>query len=104
MNRYSYTKNGFRFERIPKNKARAAYNNNLTVIFCPCNLRPGSAWGLEMDMNKANINCNNIEFEKLLNEFEYYNCNNETGLYTSFYIPVTSDEIGKTYNYKYLEV
>lgn len=101
MNRYSYTKDNFIFERIPKNKARAAYNNNLTVVFCPCNMRPDSPRGLDMDMNKAN---NNIDFEKLLNEFEYYNCNNETGRYALFYIPITLGEVGKAYNYKYLEV
>lgn len=117
MNKYSYTKNGFTFERIDKKQARTAYKNGLTVVFCPCNIRPGSFWGLDMDMNKAQQNCDGIEFEKLVNSFEYYNCNSETGRYTAFYIPVeyvdrftgeapTAATLGtvKQYAYKYMEV
>lgn len=33
MKKYTYTKNGFTFERIDKKQARRAYNNGLTVIF-----------------------------------------------------------------------
>ena len=42
----SYSKeihgNRFYFERVDKKTARRAYNNNLTVIFCPVNLSPFS--------------------------------------------------------------
>ena len=105
--------NRFYFERVDKKTARRAYNNNLTVIFCPVNLSPFSPWGLDMPMNKENYNCNGIEFEKLINEFEFYNCNSETGRYTAFYIPVKyTDGFSpepkpgniKSYDYKYLEV
>jgi len=106
MQKRSYNKNGFEFIRIDKKKAKRAYNNNLTVIFCPVNLSPFSPWGLDMPMNKENLNCNYISFDKLLNEFEYYNCNNETGKYTAFYIPVKRNSFDgfPEYDYKYLEV
>lgn len=117
MRKYTFQKNGFTFERIDKAKARRAYNNGLTVLFCPCNLRPGSFWGLDMDMNKVNQNCAGVDFEKLVNAFEYYNCTNtETGKYTAFYIPVeyvdrftgekpTAATLGtvKQYAYSYME-
>ena len=32
--------NGQTFKRIDKKTARTAYKNGLTVIICPCNLRP----------------------------------------------------------------
>lgn len=117
MRAYTWTKNGFTFERINKKQARAAYNNGLTVVFCPCNLRPGSFWGLDMDMNKNNQNCAGVDFDGVVNAFEWYNCRDrETGKYTAFYIPVeyvdrftgqppTAGTLGtvKQYNTAYME-
>lgn len=76
MRQYTFTENGFTFERVDKKQARKAYNNGLTVRFCPCNLRPGSPFRLDMDMNRAQENCAGVDFEKLLNAFEFYNCTN----------------------------
>lgn len=118
MRKYNFSVDGFNFERITKKAARIAYNNGLTVLFCPVNLRPGSFWRLDMPMNKAQLNCAGVTFEKLLNEYEFYNCtNSETGRYTAFYIPVeyvdgftgeapTADTLGtvRQYDYKYMEV
>lgn len=33
MRKYTYTENGFTFERIDKKQARRAYNNGLTVEY-----------------------------------------------------------------------
>lgn len=118
MRKYTFQKNGFIFERIDKAKARRAYNNGLTVLFCPCNLCPGSFWGLDMEMNKAKADCASITFDGLVNMYECYNCmNTETGKYTAFYIPVeyvdrftgekpTAATLGtvKQYAYDYMEV
>lgn len=118
MRKYSFSVDGFNFERIDKAAARVAYNNGLTVLFCPVNLRPGSFFRLDMPMNKAQQNCAGVDFEKLLNEYEFYNCiNSETGRYTAFYIPVvyvdrftgetpTAEtlETIRQYDYKYMEV
>ena len=82
----------YNFKRVSKKIARAAYNNGLTVVFCPCNLRPfNNYFGLDMPINRANIDCDFQTFETVLNAFEYYNCNTETGKYTAFYIPVCKD-------------
>lgn len=89
MRNYTFTENGFTFKRINKAQAKRAYNNGLTVRFCPVNLRPGSPFRLDMDMNKVQQNCAGVDFEQLVNAFEFYNCrSNETGKYTAFYIPV----------------
>lgn len=121
MRKYSFTdKNGKTWERIDKKTARTAYNNGLTVLFCPVNLRPGKPWNPEAVICPHSFEVVNdviTPFEKRVNEFEYYNCiNNETGRYTAFYIPVrevdrftgeapTPETLGKTkrYDYKYLE-
>lgn len=118
MRKYNFSVDGFNFERINKRTARQAYNNGLTVLFCPVNLRPGSVWRLDMPINKNNQNCEGCSFDSVLNAFENYNCTgSETGRYSAFYVPVeyvdrftgeapTAETLGtvKQYNYKYMEV
>lgn len=85
MNKYSFTSNGKTWERITKKQARAAYNNGLTVLFCPVNLRPGYPYHPEISISGKAA----ATFEEALNAFEFYNIRgNETGRYTAFYIPV----------------
>lgn len=85
MNKYSFTNNGKTWERITKKQARAAYNNGLTVLFCPVNLRPGYPYHPEISISGKAA----ATFEEALNAFEFYNIRgNETGRYTAFYIPV----------------
>lgn len=118
MNKYSFTdSNGKTWERITKKQARAAYNNGLTVLFCPVNMRPFTPWHLEIDVNKNFEGYDGVSFENAVNAFEYYNCtNNETGRYTAFYIPnktidvftggdVTNETINtvETYDNSYME-
>ena len=84
-----FMENGKYYERITKRKARAAYNNGLTIRFCPVKIRPfNNVFMLDMDINKNNVNCSDQSFDTVLNAFEYYNCRPDTGLYTAFYIPV----------------
>lgn len=76
------------WERITKTQARAAYDKGLTVLFCPVNLRPFGAWRLDMKINKSFWSCDGLSFESVLDSFEYYNCDKETGKYAAFYIQV----------------
>ncbi len=112
MNNYTFSDNGFNFKRVNKAKARAAYNNGLRVVFCPCNLRPGYPYYPEAIVNGKS----NATFETALNAFEFYNIRGrETGRYTAFYIPVvmvdrftgdapTAETLGtvEQYDYNYL--
>ena len=124
MKQYRYFENGFTFKRIPKNAAKIAYKNGLTIILCPVNLRPGAPYHFEMTLNRKQrepfvideIGLEN-DFNNCVGSFEYYNCkNSETGKYTAFYIPVetvdrftggapTAETIGTTeqYNYRVME-
>lgn len=86
MKSYTYTAHGYTFDRVNKATARRAYNNGLTVILCPCNLRPGGPWHPEISINKAP---SEKPFDQKITEFEYYNCpTTQTGKYPAFYIPV----------------
>ena len=87
-NRYFYTQDGATLKRIDRRKAAAAYNNGLDVLFIPCNLNPvNNFYNLGIWENKA-LDGQYRDFTALVNAFEYYNCNAETGRYTAFYIPV----------------
>ena len=85
MNDRTFRKDNFTFKRVNKKDARKAYKNGLTVVICPCNLRPFTMYQFEIDIN----NKNHHNFDDLIIRFEAYNCiNSETGLYTAYYIPV----------------
>ena len=73
------------YKRINKTAARNIYTAGGVVYVVPC-LVPikGSVWitageiisGLYPDRT----------FDQIINEYEYYNCNNELGRYTAYYI------------------
>lgn len=96
MNKYTFTHNGFTFERISKEKARSAYMNSLTVIVCPANLHPFSPWGVATQWNRKDrahlvIDETGVrnDFNNLVLSFQYYNCTTaQAGRYAAFYIPV----------------
>ena len=107
--RQTYKNISFEFERVTKKQARVAYRAGLTVLWGPVNLVPFTWWGLEMPINAQN--CDNKTFDEVLNEYEFYNCNSETGKYPAYYIPVINglhgsfkDDITKIYDYRFLEV
>jgi hypothetical protein len=76
----SITINGYK--RITKKSAERLYELGQPVLYCPVKLIPGGPWGNGCTVTKEE----GRTFEQVLNAFEYYNCNNETGYYTAFYI------------------
>ena len=70
------------YKRISKRTAERLYNSGEPVLLCPVKLVPGGAWGNGCIVTKEN----GTNFEQVLNAFEYYICNNETGNYAAFYI------------------
>lgn len=70
--------------RVDKTAARRLYKTGQEnrLYFCPVNLNPESPWGLLW--NAPN---NDIPFDQLVTEYEYYNCDAERGRYPAFYVP-----------------
>ena len=68
--------------RINKSAARKLYNAGKEFLIIPCKCRPGGAW-----LTGFTVNSNNsaVSFDSYINEFTYYNCNNELGKYPAFY-------------------
>ena len=94
MNSYSVFFKGREDCRISRIKAlnilgrtTAKRRDNFTVYMLPCKLRPDSFFingffEITTDFNRNDY----IENLRKVKEFEYYNCNFETGKYLSFYI------------------
>lgn len=75
-------------KRISKATARKLWNNNEDFIIIPCNMRPTNIWGsmhTRTDCYEEDIN-ERRPFDVFVNEFTFYNCNRETGLYPAFYV------------------
>lgn len=73
-------------QKINKAVARKLYNASHPFWIVACNLRPqcGILIGSASFERMADI-----PFDDMVNSFEYYNCNNDTGRYAAFY---TDDE------------
>ena len=90
MTEYTFTSQGHTFTRVSKTAAKKAFINGFTIALCPCKLRPGTPWYPECIVNRETLGEDPAdaenEFNRLLNRFEFYNCTNETGRYTAFFI------------------
>ena len=82
MNQYNFKS----VKRISKKEARKRYDAGENVLFIPCLLNPeNNFYCLGIWENKDL--CGQYEsFDKLVNEYEFYNCRRDTGLYTAFYV------------------
>lgn len=86
---------GKSYKQISKASARKLFIAGGKVVICPANMRPFSMWHLEYIMKRAyvsdfildDIGASNI-FNEIVNNFKYYNCNNETGNYIRYYAEV----------------
>lgn len=69
--------------KVDKRAARRAYNEGKDVLLLPCKV------GLNSTIQPAKVSTyssNGEDFDKVINSFEYYNCNNVLGKYTHFYL------------------
>jgi len=75
-------------KRLYKKEARKAYDEGTVLVMVPCRMYPNSPWGLSFTLNKKEREAagKTEPFDTLVQEFEWYNCNYETGYYAAFYI------------------
>ena len=67
--------------RINKVKARKCYNEGKSFTIVACKMRP--KFGI---IFRPTWKEQFRDFDAMVNNFEYYNCNNETGRYAAYYI------------------
>lgn len=73
-----------RVHRITKRVARRLFEQGVEFVICPCNLRPNSSYGLAGAIHKDNWSVVD-SFDKMVEIYEWFNCNKETGLYAAYY-------------------
>jgi len=76
--------------QVTKGKAKKAYENNETIWMHPCNMRVDNPWQKPYDISKAHITdpfaLRLSEFERVVDSYTYYNCDNERGKYPIFFV------------------
>lgn len=76
------------YTRINKREARKLYNLDRPITILPCKANPNSPWFSNSTVSKES----GRDFDALVNEFIYYNCNtSELGRYPAFYVVAISE-------------
>lgn len=76
----TYSSDKMTLVKISKQQARKLHAKGVQVYCLPSNAHPLSTWWYPTPAIPADI-----DFDKFCNEFQYYNCNPETGKQLSFY-------------------
>lgn len=71
-------------EKITKKRAKCLYEDGGEVYLHPSNMPFDSMWMLPLNISL--YSCNGADFDAILNEYRYYNCDNVRGKYIHFYI------------------
>lgn len=72
------------YTRINKSEARKLYNLGRPIMVLPCKANPNSPWFSNSTVTKESTD---KDFDTLVNEFTYYNCNTaELGRRPMFYV------------------
>ena len=83
---FTNPKTGHTYKRVSKQKAKKLFADGHTLIIAPCNFRLFTMWGGFSTMNKCDSENPEFDFNRIINAYTYYNCNNEVGKYPSFYV------------------
>lgn len=75
--------------QVSKRKAETVYNSNKTIWLHPCNMLLNNVWQIPYSFTKALLDTKYNgapTFENMVNQYQYYNCNNQLGKYPIFFI------------------
>lgn len=79
------------FQRVNKKQARKFYDDGTTVYILPCKVRFGNMFITPFDANLKDREerygkDEDLSFDRLVREFEWYNCCYELGYYATYYV------------------
>ena len=69
-------------KQVNKTVAKCLYDKGETVYLNACNMRLDNMWTSPIPLN----NKAGEKFNTMVNAYEYYNCDNERGLYANFFV------------------
>lgn len=79
-------------KQVSIKSAEKAYNDGKQLWLHPCNMRVNNLWQTPMPLNKADVDnnafTNGSSFKAMVNDYKYYNCDNERGKYPIFFVEV----------------
>lgn len=72
--------------RVSKRKAKTLFLAGVTVFIQSSNMRFDNIWQYPCPISKDKSFTDNFDY--LVNDYEYYNCDNERGRYAKLYVSV----------------
>ena len=72
--------------QIAKQRARRLYEQGKTIYLQSCNMRFNTMWQSAYPMSKESCQWGEHTFDSLVNEYIYYNCDQERGKYPNFFV------------------
>lgn len=72
--------------QIAKQRARRLYEQGKTVYLQSCNMRFNTMWQSACHISKDNERWAEQDFDKIVNEYTYYNCDRERGKYPNYFV------------------
>ena len=76
-------RSGAQWFRVSKRAAFNAWQAGKVVTLCPCKMYPFGHWNIGIEFDPA---LNENPFVDIVRNFEWYNCNYETGYYSAYYL------------------
>lgn len=74
------------YRKLTRAQAAAAYNDGQEIFLHTNNLAWANAWQNPMPVTKQTEGYNAIDFDTLVNEYAFYNCDKERGMRVIFLI------------------
>ena len=81
------------YNKINKPTARKMYNLGCSIMLLPCKVRLDNEWVKPTTISLFDSEYDINEFNRAVNDYEYYNCNAELGYYAHYY--VSDEELAK---------
>lgn len=72
--------------QIAKQRARRLYEQGKTIYLQSCNMRFNGMWQSACPIDKETRSWEEQTFDSLVNEYTYYNCDQERGKYPCFFV------------------
>lgn len=72
--------------RVRKPMAKSLYDCGLTIYLLPNKINPNNSWIKPTSISVYQRDDYKYDFEYILNQFRYYNCNNELGKDIHYYV------------------
>lgn len=87
MQKEEYIRNGKKFVRVNKTKARIKYNEGKTIYLIQDKMLFDNVWQSPCPVD----NKGEQKFDTIVNEFRYYNCDSERGYGVKYFITDTEN-------------